>query len=269
LIEIRELIDMRWLSFPVLFAAPFATMLGLAHPSNAPALELAGASSAPVLRLAVLMDHDRRTIPNASQFSATGLVRCGDTVGTAQLVLHRDMIITAAHVLVGPSGARLGCVFTPNLGAGSPIPIEAGTIKAGSRTPLSQTATKDWAVARLAAPASSAVPYGLAPQGAQQTIVTVCAGGNGRPMRFGAESCTVRRIIRTAPDGIRELAIDCSGGPGGSGGALLTPAHAVSAIYVGDRSFNPDQSEPYSQTHYNFAITVDGEFRRAIVAEAR
>jgi len=226
----------------------------------------------PPFKSAVLMDRDRRTNPDASthiKFGATGLVRCGNSVGTAELVLHRDVIVTAAHVLLGPASGQGGdCVFTPNMGDGSPIPIVAGTIKAGSRTPLAQPATRDWAVARLAAPVLSAVPYSLAPQGAYPTSITFCGGGNGTPTHFGAESCTVRRVIQTAADGIRELAIDCSASPGSSGAGLVTSGHAVAAIYIGYRSTNPDQSQAFSDTHYNFAITIDGPFRRAISGEA-
>jgi len=48
------------------------------------------------------MDRDRRGSPYANSHAhvhATGLVRCGNTVGTAQLVLRRDIIVTAACFL--------------------------------------------------------------------------------------------------------------------------------------------------------------------------
>jgi V8-like Glu-specific endopeptidase len=242
-----------------------------AHPIDARAAEFNGDAQLQ-FKSAILLDRDRRTNPDASthiKFGATGLVRCGNTVGTAELVLHHDLIVTAAHVLLGPTSGHGGdCVFTSNMGDGSPIPIVAGTIKAGSRTPLAQPATRDWAVARLAAPVLSAIPYSLAAQGAHPTSITLCAGGNGTPTHFGAESCAVRRIIQTSADGIRELAIDCSASPGSSGAGLVTSEHTIAAIYIGYRSTNPDQSQPFSDTHYNFAITIDGPFRRAISAEA-
>jgi hypothetical protein len=42
----------------------------------------------------------------------------------------------------------------------------------------------------------------------------------------------------------------------------------VFAIYVGYRSASPDKPQSFSTTHYNFAITVDGPFRRALLAAA-
>jgi len=218
--------------------------------------------------MAVLMDRDRRGSPYANSHThvgATGLVRCGNRVGTAQLVLRRDIIVTAAHVLVGAGGE---CVFVPRMGSGESIAIQTATIRAGSRSPLSQAATSDWAVARLAAPVPSATPYALAAQAPQVGAVTMCAAGNGGPTQFGAENCTVRSVTKTAGDGVRELAIDCSGSPGGSGGAIINQSGAIAGIYVGDRSTNPGEAQPYSKTHYNFAITIEGAFRRAVFAVA-
>jgi len=218
-------------------------------------------------KMAILMERDRRGSPYANSHThvgATGLVRCGSTVGTAQLVLRRDVIVTAAHVLFGTS--RGDCVFVPRMGSGEPIPINSRTIRAGSHTPLSQAATNDWAVARLSAPVLDATPYELA--GASLGPVTMCAAGNGGPTQFGAESCAVRGVLRTAADGIRELAIDCSGSPGGSGGAIISRNGGIAGIYIGYRSAHPNEAGPFSSTHYNFGITIEGAFRRALLAEA-
>jgi hypothetical protein len=218
-------------------------------------------------QMAILMDRDRRGSPYANSqthVGATGLVRCGSTVGTAQLVLRRDIIVTAAHVLFGASGGD--CVFLPRMGSGEPIPIDLRTIRAGSRTPLSQAATNDWAVARLTAPVLDATPYGLS--GASLGPVTLCAAGNGGPTQFGAESCAVRSVLGTGADGVRELAIDCSGSPGGSGGAIISRNGGIAGIYIGYRSAHPDEAGPFSSTHYNFGITIEGAFRRALLAEA-
>ena len=40
------------------------------------------------------------------------------------------------------------------------------------------------------------------------------------------------------------------------------------AIFVGYRSVAPDQALPFSPTHYNFAVTVEGAFRRAVERQA-
>jgi hypothetical protein len=250
-----------------LLALPFATTS--AKPDDARETSIADHPSQAQAsqKVAVLMERDRRGSPYANSHThvgATGLVRCGNTVGTAQLVLRHDVIVTAAHVLFGSADGN--CVFMPRMGSGEPIPVDSRTIRAGSRTPLSQAATNDWAVARLSQPVPDATPYVLA--GASLGPVTLCAAGNGGPTQFGAETCAVRTVLKTAADGIRELAIDCSGSPGGSGGAIIGRNGGIAGIYIGYRSAHPDEAGPFSSTHYNFGITIEGAFRRALLAEA-
>jgi hypothetical protein len=42
----------------------------------------------------------------------------------------------------------------------------------------------------------------------------------------------------------------------------------VVAIYVGFRSIDASRAQPFSDNHYNFAITVEGPFRRALLEMA-
>lgn len=222
---------------------------------------------------AVSMDADRRLArgrKSDARFGATGIVRCGHAIGTAQLTLKSDVITTAAHVLIGNDGRPRAttCTFEPTMGPNAhPVAIDMTSIRAGSRTPLSEPAVRDWAVARLVVPIHDTAPYGLAAAGATPSDVLMCAGGNGNPDAMATERCAVRRWLATAPDGIREFAIDCSAAPGSSGGALIV-GHNVAGIYVGFRSASPQQAQAFSDTHYNFAITVDGAFRRAVRAVA-
>ena len=226
---------------------------------------------------AVSMEVDRRTAPNdtgggairkGARSGASGLVRCGGALGTAQLTLRADIITTAAHVLIGADGEpRASCVFQSTAG-GAPVPIDPRSIRAGSRTPLSDAATRDWAIARLARPINGVTPYGLAPAGAKPGGVFMIAGGNRRADAVGAEKCNARGILATSPEGVREFAIDCSAAPGSSG-AALTAGHNVVGIYVGYRSSDPTRAQAFSSTHYNFAITLEGSFRRALLAATR
>lgn len=227
---------------------------------------------------AVSMESDRRSAPDApartgrskigARAGATGLVRCGGAVGTAQLTLRADIITTAAHVLIGQDGQpRASCTFQ-SIAGGAPIPIDARTISAGSRMPMSQPATRDWAVARLVRPVPGVTPYGIAAAGSTPSGVLMVAGGNTRPDAVGAESCRVRGVLGTAPEGVRELALDCSAAPGSSG-AAVTVGQRVVAIYVGYRSTDPSRAQAFSAAHYNFAITLEGSFRRALLAAAR
>ena len=226
---------------------------------------------------AVSMEVDRRSAPNdampdtirkGARSGASGLVRCSGAIGTAQLTLRADIITTAAHVLIGADGEpRASCAFQSTAG-GAPVPIDARSIRAGSRAPLSDPATRDWAIARLARPVNGVTPYGLAPAGMRPGGVFMIAGGNRRADAIGAENCNARGILATSPEGVREFAIDCSAAPGSSG-AALTVGHNVVGIYVGYRSSDPTRAQAFSATHYNFAITLEGPFRRALLAATR
>lgn len=220
----------------------------------------------------VIMEQDRRTMPGEQlrvQLGATGLVRCGVAIGTAQLTLKNDIITTAGHVLMGPGGRpRAGCVFEPLIGGGyERIAIDTRSIRSGSQVPLDAPATRDWAVARLVHPVRGATPYGLAAPGIKPGVVVMLAGGNREAAAWGAEQCAARNVM-AAREGIREFAIDCNAGPGSSGAALLGGGRNVVAIYVGFRSADPGRAQVFSATHYNFAITVEGPFRRALLAAA-
>ncbi len=221
-------------------------------------------------RVAIEMDQDRRTTldsaPLRRRFAATGLVRCGGAVGTAQLTLRNDMITTAAHVLIGADGKpRKGCRFESNLGV--TVAIDMSTLQAGSKRPLAEPATRDWAVARLAGPIAGAAPYRLGAAGALPASVMMCAGGNQSATQMGAEECRARHVISTAASGVREVAIDCSAAAGSSGAALID-GNSIVAIHVGYRSTHPNVPAAFSTQHYNFAITVDGPFRAAVLAGA-
>ncbi len=225
---------------------------------------------------AVSMETDRRTSPEdwvqrnpkpGARFAATGLVRCGGAVGTAQLTLRNDIITTAAHVLIGNNGQpRTSCTFQ-STGSGEPVTIDPQSIKAGSRTPLSDPATNDWAVARLTRPIQNVTPYGLASAGSKPGSVFMVAGGNKRADRMGTERCNARGMLGTSARGVREFAIDCNAAPGSSG-AALTAGQNIVGIYVGYRSTDPVRAQAFSAAHYNFAITVEGSFRRAVLAAA-
>ena len=200
--------------------------------------------------------------------SASGIVRCGAAIGTAQLTLRADVITTAGHVLIGAGGAARGgaCTFEP--GGGSAVQIDMRSVQAGSARPLSDPAARDWAVARLLAPIAGATPVGLGALAKFPSGVTMYGGGHGRADGLAGERCLARHAIGTSPQGIREIAIDCNAAPGASGAALLDAQHRAVAIYVGYRSATPDETQPFSRTHYNFAISIEGPFRRALLSMA-
>lgn len=253
--------------------AGFALLFSLACPATSEARD--EAANARDFSPAIRMHGDRRVrIPatresssRTARVAAAGIVRCGEAVGTAQLTLRADLITTAAHVLIAANGTpRSGCRFTP-MGRAA-VPIKMDSIKAGSTHPLSDSAMRDWAVARLSRPVSGVKPFGVAPPGAMPDRVVMCAAGLEAPADMGTETCRAHHVIKTSADGIREIAIDCSAAPGSSGAAILQ-GDKIYGIYVGYRSSSPRTPQPFSATHYNFAITVDGAFRRALLAAAR
>lgn len=219
---------------------------------------------------AVSMNEDRRVATSSGQamksggvLSATGLIRCGAAVGTGQLTVRNDVITTAAHVLIDQDGRkRTGCVFEPTMKGEGAVPLDAASIRTGSKMPLAEHATKDWAVARLAAPIKGVNAYAVGSASAPGNIM-MCAGGNREFAAMGTEKCAIRRVIGTSSDGIREVAIDCNAGPGSSGAALISGTKVV-GIYVGYRSSNPEKAQAFSDTHYNFGISIDGPFRQAL-----
>jgi hypothetical protein len=242
-----------------------------AHAAELPSLDRYPAELLKPYLPAVSMETDRRVAPRRAtdtRTDATGLIRCGGAVGTAQLTLRNDLITTAAHVLIGDGGEpRKGCMFQ-SLARGAAVAIDPASIRAGSRIPMSEPATRDWAVARLKQPVAGVTPYGLAAAGIKPSGVFMIAGGNQRAHAMGAERCNARGVLAASPDGVREFAIDCNAGAGSSG-AALTSGRNIVGIYIGYRSSDPSRAQAFSSTHYNFAITLEGSFRRTLLAAAR
>lgn len=205
-----------------------------------------------------------------ARYGASGLIRCGKAVGTGQVTLADNVITTAAHVFFAPGGTLRGesCTFEPAHAPGASVAIDMDSIVSGSPRPMEERATLDWAVARLVSAPETLVPYPVATASSMPTPVVMFGGGNGPAARLGVERCSTRRVTATAPEGIRELAFDCSADHGGSGAALLNERGEMIGIFVGYRSTNAAASLPFSDIHYNFAITVEGPFRRALLKAA-
>ena len=81
------------------------------------------------------------------------------------------------------------------------------------------------------------------------------------------EACAIRIESRVEKLSARELAIDCSAGEGASGSAIMSPGQsgAMVGIDVGWRSTHPDRPGPFSMTHMNFGVAVEGPFKNAIL----
>jgi hypothetical protein len=208
--------------------------------------------------------------------AASGLIRCGNARGAGQLTLADTVVTTAAHVLFDEAGRPRAdsahCVFMVEVGREEIVTsIDVASIEAGTRAPYRESAVHDWAVARLKRPLKEATPYELGASAGAGPARFVARGhvdwGDGREMSI--EACRMRDALESGAEGTREFAFDCAAGLGASGAALLDPTGArLMAIFVGFRSAEPDARLPFSPRNYNFAVTLEGAFRRAVEVAA-
>ncbi|GAC1330366.1 MAG: hypothetical protein NVSMB26_07690 [Beijerinckiaceae bacterium] len=209
--------------------------------------------------------------------AASGLVECGEAHGAGQLTLVSNVITTAAHVFYDEKGALRGktCTFAIELN-GQPIrvPVDLASIKAGSSDPYAGAAVHDWAVAKLTKSIADVAPYQLAESVQADAPVEFVARGHidwGDGRRMSMEACHLRDQLSGGKEGTREFAFDCETGDGASGGAVLMGEDQMQlgAILVGWRSNKPYRAVPFSPTHYNFAVSIEGAFRTAVLDAAK
>ncbi|MCI0598227.1 MAG: trypsin-like serine protease [Beijerinckiaceae bacterium] len=211
-----------------------------------------------------------------TRYAGSGLIECGDAHGAGQLTVANNLVTTAAHVFFNEKGMPRAktCYFsTESRGKEIKVPIDLGSIVAGSTNPYAIAAVHDWAVARLTRPIEGVTPYGLADGAGKNTPVEFVARGHidwGEGRKLSMERCRLRDQLTAAAEGTREFSFDCETGDGASGGALVMGAAkpAIGAILVGWRSNKPFRSAPFSRSHYNFAVTIEGAFRKAVVSAA-
>ncbi len=256
-----------------------------------PRLALDGAALRllPVVPVVVFGDHPRLTVEQFAsenrldtgdvkrRHAASGVIHCGDARGAGQLTLADNVITTAAHVLFDEHGHLRGdnahCFFTATV-ADQEITtaIDMASVVSGNSDPYAKPAVHDWAVARLLRAVKGAAPYGMGgPAQAAQDIQFVARGhsdwGAGREMSM--ENCRLHDVLTSGSEGTREISFDCDAGVGASGGAVLNAGGGrLLAVFVGYRSIAPDRTMPFSAQHYNFAVTLEGAFRRAVEAAA-
>ncbi len=208
--------------------------------------------------------------------AASGLIQCGDAHGAGQLTLSANVITTAAHVFFDENGLPRApsCTFDMlNDGKVTEVPIDLTTIVAGSTNPYAVAPSHDWAVARLMRRVDNVQPYALAAEIKANVPVTFVARGHidwGEARKLSFEDCVMHDQLALSREGTREFSFDCETGDGASGGALMFDKNRreIGGILVGWRSNKPFSSLPYSRTHYNFAVTLEGGFRSAVVAAA-
>ncbi|HXW71522.1 MAG TPA: trypsin-like peptidase domain-containing protein [Methylocella sp.] len=267
----------------LLFGSSFPTSAGSFISGN-----LVEAVPNPIIPVVVFGRNSRRSVDEFAaeqkldaavlhiRFAASGLVECGDAHGAGQLTLANDVITTAAHVFFDERGVPRAktCYFAlENRGKETRIPIESASIVAGSRDPYAIAAVHDWAVARLSRPVEGITPFTLAEGAAPNEPVEFVARGHidwGDGRRLSMEKCHLFDQLSVGSEGTREFSFDCETGDGASGGAVVMSADkpVIGAILVGWRSNKPFRSAPFSKYHYNFAVTVEGAFKKAVVAAA-
>lgn len=225
---------------------------------------------------AFAVEHNLDPSEVAREHVASGLIQCGNAHGAGQLTLTDDVVTTAAHVFYDENGlprAR-ACSFNVTIdGRESQVPIDLASVVAGSTRPYDAAVAHDWAVARLTRPLSGVKPYGIAADIHPDEPVTFVARGHidwGDAKMMSMQNCLLHDQLSQGEEGTREFSFDCDTGDGASGGALMFDRadSRVGAILVGWRSNKPFKAVPFSHTHYNFAVTMEGAFRRAVFAAA-
>ena len=261
-------------------AAPLSLISHLSNASSAPR-----AAIIPV----VVFGHDGRELPRAFALEhqldaaeivrshvASGLIHCGNAHGAGQLTLTDDVVTTAAHVFFDENGLprAKSCSFDVTIdGRESQTPIDLSSIVAGSKSPYDAAVAHDWAVARLTRSLTGVKPYGIAADIHENEPITFVARGHidwGDAKRLSMQDCLLHDQLSTGEEGTREFSFDCDTGDGASGGAVMFDRDysRIGAILVGWRSNQPFKAIPFSHTHYNFAVTMEGAFRQAVIAAA-
>ena len=252
------------------------------------ALSAAGLNLLPTARVVVFGPEARLSIQDfasrnhldpttvARSHAASGVIHCGIARGAGQLTLTDNVITTAAHVFFDEHGQLRGdsghCVFTANVGGQDvTTAIDVTSIVAGDKQPYAHPAVHDWAVARLLRPMTGATPYTIGPRAQAGSAIEFVARGHndwGGGKAMSLEDCRLRDQLSTGGEGTREFSFDCDAGVGASGGAMLEPGGKLVGVFVGYRSVAPDKAMPFSSQHYNFGVSVDGAFRKAVETEA-
>lgn len=249
---------------------------------------LTGAAALPIEKVVVFGAETRQTLEGFARrnhldlaalerrHAASGVIHCGNARGAGQLTLADNVVTTAAHVFYDEAGAMRAdaahCAFTATVeGREFSVPVDAKSIVAGTTDPYATAAAHDWAVARLTRAVPGVAPYGLGDPASNLPIRFAARGhsdwGAGRELSL--EACRLRDNLSSGQEGTREFAFDCAAGVGASGGALLdAEGDKLLAVFVGFRSVAADQRLAFSPFNYNFAVTVEGAFRRAVVEAA-
>jgi hypothetical protein len=213
-----------------------------------------------------------------SRYAATGMVVCSGVYSTAQLTIKDDVVTTAAHAFYDTDGNPRGDLATCNFhimveGKQLSVPLDVTSLRVGSRKPYAVAPVHDWAVVRLVRHVPAARPYGIGEPGPVGMPIVMLAHRHRGWVHDGLkaiEACAIRIESRVEKLSARELAIDCSAGEGASGSAIMAPGQsgAMVGIYVGWRSTHPDRPGPFSMTHMNFGVAVEGPFKNAILGLA-
>lgn len=250
--------------------------------------ELANFSALKPTPVVVFGKESRRTVSAFAQeqkldptllqhtFAGSGLIECGVAHGAGQLTLVDNLVTTAAHVFFDENGKlrAKSCNFVIERdGKSVRVPIDLSSIVAGSTKPYAMPAAQDWAVAQLSHKIEGVTPFQLASNiGPNEPVEFVARGhidwGEGRQLSM--EKCSLRDQLSTSTQGTREFSFDCETGDGASGGAVVMAANKamIGAILVGWRSNKPFRLAPFSASHYNFVVTIEGAFKRAVLAAA-
>lgn len=221
--------------------------------------------------------HQPRKLP--SKYGASGLLKCGDFLASAQLIGANDVISTASHNVINKIDCkkRPSCTFTP---AGrDPIKVNMD-LMIGSCTndrPDPQNpnpvvdSTRDWAVLKLEHPAEGVTPYRIPERpvdvrGALLNTFVSITQRDSQVVFAVTDGCNLSHQGH-----YRNVSAlnDCDNLSGASGGSHLDEAGHLLGIHVGSRDqlnnggdFDPDRK-------FNASVPLSGDFYDAVVAMVR
>lgn len=233
-----------------------------------------------------------------ARFAASGEIRCGPWFGSANLTYKENIITTSAHIFADSTSCKATakaatCKFlVSDRGITREYKIKSLSAQ-GFRCPATPRPVDDWAVLILDRPVDGVSPYSIdwesqKPVAPGDKVLAVGLGGIDFPIviqnnqRSNHTNAIGRcRIRATVGEGsIKNVASDCDGSQGASGGAMLKE-HNNGLSLVAIRKSGPEtqalvqraketgvanRGQFNKDTWASYYVPVVGRFRDAIKA---
>ncbi len=195
-----------------------------------------------------------------------------ERAAAAWLIGSPDLVVLNAHNFVDrklvPTHSVTDCFFRIK---GADYYFAPDSLRIGASVESkSLHITDDWALLRLAQPASGNVKPQPIPDasfvmtGAEMKVVMVSpAGHSNSRLESTVEECMIHTIDEPTEARARRARHDCNDGYGGSGSGLFTEDGRMIAIHSASLGMNAKRAFDV-ETHYGSALLLEGELLEAI-----